>query len=122
MIRSVFAGLVGHSRKELKQEREEVDESLYDMHNLKVIACSLDDEVEKTRKSILIDATINRLKGDLGILRLKQSSKTAFRFRTNWYEHSEQSNKYFLNLNKRYKKLKIIDNIKCDRMSHRCQD
>ncbi len=64
MIRSLLAGLVGHNRKVLKQEREELDKSLNDMHFLKVKAYSLDDKVEKTRKSNLINATINRINGD----------------------------------------------------------
>jgi uncharacterized protein YgfB (UPF0149 family) len=42
-IRNVLAGM-GRSRKELKQEIEELEESLNDMHNMKVKACSLDDE------------------------------------------------------------------------------
>jgi hypothetical protein len=73
------------SRKELKQEKEGLAERLNDMHNLKAKACSLDDKVEKRRKSRLIDASISRLGGDLRILRLNQSSETAFRARATWY-------------------------------------
>jgi hypothetical protein len=101
VIRSVLAGLVGHSRKELKQEIKELEECLKKMHNFKVKTCSLDDEGEKTRKSLLINAAKNRIDGDLRLLRLKQSSETAFRARANWYEYSEKSNKYFLNLKKK---------------------
>jgi hypothetical protein len=122
VIRSVLAGLVDRSRKELKQEIKKLEESLNDMHNLKVEACGLVDIDEKTRKSVLVDAAIKRLDGDLRILRLKQSSETAFRARANWYEHGEKSNKYFLNLNKKYKKQKVIDNIKCDGVSYRSQE
>ena len=50
----MLAGLVGYSKKELKQEIEELEESLNDMHNLKVKACALVDISEKTRKSSLI--------------------------------------------------------------------
>jgi hypothetical protein len=53
---------------------------------------------------------------------LKQSSETAFRARANWYEHGEKSNKYFLNLNKRYKKQKVIDNIRCEGISYKGQE
>jgi hypothetical protein len=53
---------------------------------------------------------------------LKQSSETAFRARANWYEHGEKSNKYFLNLNKRYKKQRVIDNFKCEGLPFRGQD
>jgi dihydropteroate synthase len=42
VIRSVLGGLVGCSRKELKQEIEP-EESLNDMHNLKVKSCFFDD-------------------------------------------------------------------------------
>ena len=101
VIRSVIAGLVGRNRKELKQEIGELEESLNDMHKLKVKACSLEDRIEKTRKSELIDAAINRLDEDLRVLRLKQSAETAFRAKANGYEQGEKSNKYFLNLNKR---------------------
>jgi hypothetical protein len=45
-----------------------------------------------------------------------------FRARANWYEHGEKSNKYFLNLNKRYKKQKVINNIKCESLTYRGQD
>ena len=122
VIRSVLASLVGRSRKELKQEISELEVSLNDMHTLKVKACALMDIPEKIRKSSLIDKAISRLDGDLRILRLKQSSETAFRSRANWYEHGEKSNKYFLNLNKKYKKQKVIDNIKCEGISYRGQD
>jgi hypothetical protein len=70
----------------------------------------------------LIDATINRIDSDLRILRLEQSSETGFRARANWYEHGEKSNKYFLNLNKRYKKQKVSDNITCEGKSFRGQE
>jgi PBP1b-binding outer membrane lipoprotein LpoB len=45
------------------------------MHDLKVKACSLNDEVEKTRKVIIIDSAKNRINGDLRMLRLKQNLK-----------------------------------------------
>ena len=35
-----------------------------DLHNLKVKACYRNDEVEKTRKSALMDSAINRIDGD----------------------------------------------------------
>jgi hypothetical protein len=40
----------------------------------------------------------------------------------NWYEQGEKSNKYYLNLNKSYKKQKVIDNIKCEVISYRGKD
>jgi hypothetical protein len=49
VIRSVLSGLVACSRKGLKLEIEQLVENLNDKHNLKVKACSLDDEVKKTR-------------------------------------------------------------------------
>ncbi len=57
--------------------------------------------------------------GDLKTSRLKKSSETAFRARAIWYEHSKKLNKPLLNLNKKYKKQKVIDNIKCDGVSYR---
>jgi hypothetical protein len=66
---------------------------------LKVKVCALVDSFDKTRKSLLIDADINRLDSDLKIPGLKQSSETAFKARAYWYEHGEKSKEYFLNLN-----------------------
>jgi hypothetical protein len=40
----------------------------------------------------------------------------------NDHEHGEKSNKYFLNLNKLYRKQKVIDNIKFEGISYRGQD
>jgi aminoglycoside phosphotransferase len=48
----------------MKQEIEELEESLNGMHDLKVKACSLNDEVEKTIKAILIDSAIHRIDSD----------------------------------------------------------
>jgi aminoglycoside phosphotransferase len=70
VIWSVLVGLASGSRNELKQEIVEMDDSLNDMHNLKVKACSLDDDVEKTGKSLLINTATNRLDEDLQILSL----------------------------------------------------
>ena len=67
MIRSVLAGLMGHSIKELKQEIEELEESLNDMHNLTVKGFSLYEVEETTIKSMLTDAAINILDRDLRI-------------------------------------------------------
>ena len=58
---------------------------------------------------------------DLSVLREKQSAKTVFRSRANWYEFAEKSNKYFLNLNKNFKKQKLIYDIVCDSVSYRGQ-
>jgi hypothetical protein len=56
----------------------------------------------------LIDSAINRTKSDLELLREKSSSETKFRARAKWFELGEKSNKYFLNLNVKYKKQKVI--------------
>jgi hypothetical protein len=84
------------SRKELRQEIEELEESLNDMYNFKVEACELVDPVEKTRKSVLIDSAINRQDDVLRMLRLKHKLETAFRAKANKYENYKKSNKYFL--------------------------
>jgi hypothetical protein len=72
---------------ELKQEIVELEERLNDKRNLKAKSCALVNPVEKRRKSVFINATINRLDCDLRIPRLKQSSETAFRARANWYDY-----------------------------------
>jgi hypothetical protein len=66
---------VGRSKKELKQELVELEVNLNNMRDLKIKACS----ITKNRKSVQIDAAVNRLNGDLRTLRLKQSTETAFR-------------------------------------------
>ena len=38
---------MGHNRKEIRQEISELEESLNDMHNLKVKTCALADISEK---------------------------------------------------------------------------
>jgi hypothetical protein len=83
----------------LKQEIGELEESLNNMHKMHVLYV-LDDTVEKTRKFMLIDAAINRLDGDLRILKQNLSSETAFRAKANQYEHGEKSNMFFQYLNK----------------------
>ena len=42
-IRSIISGLVGRNRKELKNEIDELEVTLNEMHHLKSQACSLDD-------------------------------------------------------------------------------
>jgi hypothetical protein len=57
----VWSGLVGHSKKELKQEIGVLKESLNYMHKLKEKACALFDQIEKTRNTVLIDTATNKL-------------------------------------------------------------
>ena len=57
---------------------------------------------------------MNRTNSDLRILREKSSAETKFRAKAKWFDLEEKSNKYFLNLNKKYKKQKIIGNITSD--------
>ena len=121
VIRSVIAGLVGRSRRDLKESIIELESELNDMKLLKEKVCSLRDEVTRTRRSDLIDRAVERLQNDLGILREKQSAETAFRSKANWYEFGEKSNKYFMNLNKKFVKQKLIDHIVCNSVSYRGQ-
>jgi hypothetical protein len=51
----------------------------------------------------MINAAISRLDGDLRIIMLKQSSKTAFRAWAIGINMVKNQNKYFLNLNMIYK-------------------
>ena len=55
------------------------------------------------------------------MLRDTQSNKTSFKTKARWFEFGEKSNKYFLNLNKRYKKQKVIDKIECEGVTFRGQ-
>ena len=121
VIRTVVAGLVGLNRKELRNEIAELENDLNEMHELKVKACELEKSCKMTRKINLIESAINHIDNDLRTLRAKQSAETSFRTRARWYEHGEKSNKYFLNLNKKYKKTKLIGNIVCDNVTYRGQ-
>ena len=66
--------------------------------------------------------TIDKLSNDLTLLREKQSAATSFKARAKWFDLDEKSNKYFLNLNKKYSKKKIIDKIVCDGVTHNGQN
>ena len=120
-IRSVIASQVGKSRRSLKEEIAEQESELNDMKYLKERACSRGDEEIRNRKVNLIDGAIERLQSDLCILRERQSAETAYRSKANWYEFGEKSNKYFMNLNKKFIKQKMIDHIVCNSISYRGQ-
>ena len=109
VIRSVLASLVGKSRRDLAQQICETESELNDMHCLKERACSMKNCERKSVKITHINPAINRLDCDLSKLRVRQSSETSFRARTNWYEHGEKSNKYFLNLKMKYKKRSMLN-------------
>ena len=47
-------------------------------------------------------------------LNTKLSNKMAFKTRARWFEFGEKPNKYFLNLNKKFAKQKIISKITCE--------
>ena len=84
------------------------------MHKLKCKACAVVNVVERDNKVGLITDAIDRLANDLALLREKQSAATSFKSRARWFDQGEKSNKYFLNLNRKYSKKKKIDRIKCD--------
>ena len=67
----------------------------------------------------LKEGAINRTNSDLRVLREKRSAETNFRARANWFDLGEKSNKYFLNLNNKYLKQKLIGNITCDNVKFR---
>ena len=87
-----------------------MEESVNEMHELKVSACAAPESQVRDRKVGLIDDAIARLVSDFTLLREKQSAKRAFRAKAKWFEQGEKTNKYFMNLNKRYKKQKVILN------------
>ena len=113
-IRTTVSEAVGRDRGELRKSIAEIEESLDDMHKLKCKACAVVNVVERDNKVGLITNAIDRLANDLALLREKQSAATSFKSRARWFDQGEKSNKYFLNLNKKYSKKKIIDRIKCD--------
>ena len=47
---------------------------------------------------------------------------TTFKATAKWFEHGEKSNKYLMNLNKRFKKQKVIDKIKCEGVTFKVQE
>jgi exonuclease III len=121
-IRSVISANVGFNRKELNNEIKDLEKVLNEMCELKSKACSLDNEEEKLLKIELIDGAINRTNSDLKLLREKRSAETNFRAKAKWSDLGEKSNKYFLNLNKKFTKQKIIGNIICDDVRYRGQE
>ena len=77
------------------------------MHELKIRANEINETKRREEIIQLSNAAINSMEEDLRIPRIKQSSNTVFRAKAKWYEYGEKSNKYFLNLNKVYKKQKL---------------
>ena len=69
-----------------------------------------------------VESAINRTNNDLLFLREARSKITSFRARAKWFEQGEKSNKYFLNLNKKYKKQKLMEKIICDNITYRGQE
>ena len=121
-IRTTVAEAVGRERSELRKDIEELEDSVNEMHGLNVSACASPESQARDRKVGLINDAITRLVNDLTLLREKQSAKRAFRAKAKWFEQGEKSNKYFMNLNKRYKKQKVIDSIVCDDVTFSGQD
>ena len=122
IIRSVISDIVGKDRKETSKEIEDLEKEINDMHELKIKASEI-TEVERRDEVVqLSEMAINSMEDDLKILRIKQSQNTQFRAKAKWYEYGEKSNKYFLNLNKVYKKQKLIDTIKCNGTTYRGQE
>ena len=70
----------------------------------------------------LIEGAIRSTNIDLRLLREKQRKETAFQARANWFAQGEKSNKYFLNLNKKFKKQKLFDKIRCDNINYGGQE
>ena len=112
-VRTVLSRQIGLNKKELKNEITDIEDSINEMHNLKISSLNTIDCPERSHKIDLINNAISRLEKDLSILREKQSAENTFRANANWYEQGEKSKKYFLNLNKRYKKQKLISEIIC---------
>ena len=107
-IRSVVSDLVGRNKRETNKEIKELEDEINEMHALKIDISNI-SEIERRNELIqLSNMAINSMEDDLKILRNKQSSNTSFRAKSKWYEYGEKSNKYFLNLNKVYKKQKLI--------------
>ena len=113
-----MAEAVGRDRGELRKCISEIEENLDDMYKLKCVAYAVVDVQDRGSKVRLITDAIDRLSSDLTLLREKQSASTSFKARAKWFDQGEKSNKYFLNLNKKYSKKKIIDKIKCDGVTH----
>ena len=121
-IRTVISNLVGRSSKELRLEISDLEGTLNELQLLKATACSLEQNVSNKLKLLHISDAINRVSNDIGVLWEKQSSETAFRARAKWYDLGEKSNKYFLNLNKKPHKQKVLSEIICDGTNYQGQD
>ena len=84
------------------------------MHTLKSQACNGEANETNLTNIEIIENVITRTNNKLACHIEKQSAATAFRSKGKWYEYGEKSNKYFLRLNKKFKKQKLISKITCD--------
>ena len=74
---------------------------------MKFKAWTLNDSYEKEQKLNLTGRAIEILDNGLKAVSAKQRSEAAFSAQANWYEHREEYNKFFLNVNNLYRQSTI---------------
>ena len=110
-IRSVFALKVSENKFRLSKLISEKEDELNQLEALKV------ESLENRNKSMnrsnpeKLDTALDKMKNTLIQLRNKLSESLNFISKARWYKYGEKSNKFFLNLNKRRQKQKIITSI-----------
>jgi exonuclease III len=112
-IRSVMSERIKIVRREIREQIAELEESLSQMMNLKIKVLSEQDltEDELVRRISPINSAVTTIKVELEKSRGKLSRDIDFSTKANWYENGEKPTKYFLNLNKRHQKQKLISEI-----------
>jgi hypothetical protein len=120
-IRSIIGNLVGQNRNLLRGEIEKKNIELNSLQATKILICSDTEGINEEYLGMLTNR-IHKLVEDRDQLNDQSSRKMAFKARAKWYEYGEKSNKYFLNLNKKFCKQKIIERIKCEGKTFRGQE
>jgi len=111
-IRSVFASKVSEGRVKMTKTISEKEDEINQLENLKIEALKNSNTNNRPDQSEKIDSALSTLKNIVNQLRSKLSESMNFASRAKWFEYGEKSNKFFLNLNKRRQKQKLIERIK----------
>ena len=114
-IRSVFASNVSEKRAGMSRSIAEKEDEINQLENLKIESLKRSSSPSQSEK---IDSALSIMKNGVRLLREKLSESLNFTSRARWFEYGEKSNKFFLNLNKRRQKQKLIDRIKSGDMTY----
>jgi hypothetical protein len=100
---------VSEKRAGMSRTIAEKEDELNQLENLKIESLKRSSSPSQKEK---IESALNIMKNSVRALREKLSETLNFTSRARWFEYGEKSNKFFLNLNKRRQKQKLIDRIR----------